>query len=615
MQGDGQAASSKRFDVPNKDSSGARRAMWILIGLHGLLLLAMVPDYFADNDLGYHVSLGRQYGEHGHYFWDHLNWAPSGRPNLQGPLLHLAIGVVGRMLGGAGDDYVLAFSLLAIVQWSTAVFTAVFFSRRWAGDWAALFAVALLTGSIYSAASFFVGVPSGWIFLLTPWAIHFFLERRYLLSALFTSAVMYVHLGGSPVAPFGVFLAALFSRDWKGLLKVGGMCALLGAPMVIHFLRYLEWYNGQRGHVAGACATLTYLLALPGLILLLRQPRRNLFLLVWAIAPVSWFFQDNLRFFLQSTVVASVIASIFLARIFQPLHGRRVHTILAIVIVTLATVFPLSIPSLPVEVAWAAGKGFPRELDWNEARSLARVMDEEGVGDRIVHSYYDSLSAAMAVYSPLRQEFGHWGEVRPKVNPARDVSAGEKLYVLALPPNDTVLQKFASQGWIKVHGGSTRTTLATLPHPGSPEAVLTTAAQVIHEECQWLAQNTIPNHMPDPKNLFQQHLIEEFRSATTRQRNHAGRISVALLVMAHSLESTAPDSARTVRGTARGWGGMANFLGDETAIDYLSNHQYDLFRENVAKWGDAVVVTVAGELSDQEMRGLTEKLMNDFFGG
>jgi hypothetical protein len=39
-----------------------------------------------------------------------------------------------------------------------------------------------------------------------------------------------------------------------------------------------------------------------------------------------------------------------------------------------------------------------------------------------------------------------------------------------------------------------------------------------------------------------------------------------------------------------------------------------LFRENVAVWGDAVLATAAGELSDSEIRRVTEKLMNDFFG-
>jgi hypothetical protein len=384
--------------------------------------------------------------------------------------------------------------------------------------------------------------------------------------------------------------------------------------MLIHFVRHLDWYNGQRGHVAGSYATLTYLLALPGLVLLLRQPKQNLFLLVWAVAPLAWFFQDNLRFFLQSTVVASTIAGLFLAWLFQRIHSQGLHILLVSLVLLIATVYPLSIPSLPVELAWATGQGFPRELAWDEARELAQVMDGAGVGDRIVNSYYDSLSAAMAVYSPLKQEFGHWGEVRPKVNPARDISAGERLYILPLPPDDEILRRFRAEGWIEIHGGSQRTTLATLPSSDSPRVVLPAAAKVIQKECQWLAENTVANHMPDPSNLFRPARIEEFRQKTTAQRNRAGRISTALLIMAFSLEDLAPESARDVRSTARGWGAIANFLGDETAIDYLSDAQYEMFRENVANWGDAVLATVSGQLSDSEIRAITDKLMNDFFG-
>lgn len=76
----------------------ARRSAWIIVAAHATLLLLMTRDYFADNDLGYHISLARQYAEHGTYFWDRLNWAPTGRPNLQGPLLHFAVGVLGRIL-------------------------------------------------------------------------------------------------------------------------------------------------------------------------------------------------------------------------------------------------------------------------------------------------------------------------------------------------------------------------------------------------------------------------------------------------------------------------------------------------------------------------------------
>jgi hypothetical protein len=374
---------------PGRAARFARRAMYLVIGLHAALLLLMLPDYMADNDLGYHISLARQYAEHGTYFWDSLNWAPTGRPNLQGPLLHYSIGFLGQLLGGEGDNYVLAFSLLAVLQWAAAMFTAIWFARRYGGDLAALFAAAILSGSIWSAAPFFVGVPSGWIFILTPWAIHFFLEDRYVIAALFTTAVMYVHLGGAPVAPFGVFLAAVFTRRWKGLLKTGAITAALTSVYLVHFIRHLDWYTGRRGHVAGSANTLAYLLAVPGLIWLLRRPRENLFLLIWAAAPLAWVFQDNLRFMLQSSIAVSAIGGVFVARLLRHLSRPRLRAALAVGLVLLATIFPLSIPSLPVEIAWATGHGFPRELDWSEARTLAQVVKDSGIENRIVNSYYD----------------------------------------------------------------------------------------------------------------------------------------------------------------------------------------------------------------------------------
>jgi len=261
----------------DRDSRGARRALVLVIAIHAIFLLLMLRDYFADNDLGFHISLARQYAENGVYWWDSLNWAPSGRPNLQGPALHYAIAVVGRVLGGDGWAYVNAFSVLAVGQWAAAVFTAIFFARRFGGDRAALFAAALLTGNVFSAAPFFVGVPSG-------------------LAILFGTLTTYVHLGGAPVIGLGILLAAIVTRRWKALLITGGFTVLLASPYIVHFLRYLDWYNGQRGHVAGSIALFTYVLAAPGLIWLLWQTwrkKQGVFLLLWAAAPLAWLFQDG----------------------------------------------------------------------------------------------------------------------------------------------------------------------------------------------------------------------------------------------------------------------------------------------------------------------------------
>jgi len=573
----------------------------------------MLRDYWPDNDLGYHISLARQYALHGTYFWDQLNWAPTGRPNLQGPALHIAVGTLGRLLGGRGDDYIHAFSVLAILQWAAAMFTAVFFARRLAGDRAALFAGVLLSGSIYSAASFFVGVPSGWIFILTPWALHFFLQDRYLLSALVTSLVMYVHLGGASVAPFGIFLAAVLTKRWKGLLLTGGLTAVLTLPYTVHLLRYLSWYTGRRGHVAGSVALLIYLLAVPGLVLMARRWRQHLFYLIWAAAPMAWLFQDRLRFFLQSTIVAAVIAGGFVAYVLQRWHARRVHAVLATALVLVATVFPLSIPTLPIEAAWASGYGFPRELDWTEAKALAQVLERSQLNDRIVNSYYDSLSAAMAVYVDLRQEFGHWGEVRPRVNPAADVPAGDKVYVLPVPPEDSLLRKLEAMRLVRVHGGSYQTSIVTLGVAGAPQEAALLTATILRDEGSWLAEKAVNNRMPLLQTIYTDPRFSAYRRTIAEQKAHAGRIQLAYLVYAHAMQRGNPPLAAAVRRGARGWGSIANFIGDETAIDYLSTERFERFRRNAAEFAGKAAELGQSIEPSPELDAISTRLFDDFF--
>ena len=118
-------------------STTARRATIAILALHGILFVIALPDYFVSIDSGYHVSLARWYGEHGSAWWDHINFGPGGRPNLQGPLMHMAIGYLGRVLGGDGMDYVRATQTAAAIGQGIALlfgliglFTNLFFFGR-----------------------------------------------------------------------------------------------------------------------------------------------------------------------------------------------------------------------------------------------------------------------------------------------------------------------------------------------------------------------------------------------------------------------------------------------------------------------------------------------------
>jgi hypothetical protein len=156
-----------------------------------------------------------------------------------------------------------------VTKWAAAMLTAVFFARRFGGDWAALLAAALLSGNTLASGSFAVGIPSGWIFILAPWAIHFFLHRRLALATLATSLAIYFHLAGYATVPAGILVAALLARRWRHLLVVGAATVVLTLPYTIHLVRNLAWYRGQHGHVAVGFAPLIYLAAIPGLVWLL----------------------------------------------------------------------------------------------------------------------------------------------------------------------------------------------------------------------------------------------------------------------------------------------------------------------------------------------------------
>jgi len=597
----------------SRDVRWARHALAVLISAHAVLLIVMLRDYLADNDLGYHISLARQYAEHGFYWWDHLNWAPTGRPNLQGPALHYAIGSLGLILGGGGWDYVHAFSVLAIGQWATAVFTAFFFARRFGGDGAALLAVALLTGNVFSAASFFVGVPSGWIFILSAWSIHFFLQERYIRSALLGALTTYVHLGGAPVIGLGLILAGVLTRKWRGLFGTGTLILALTSPYIVHFLTHLEWYNGQRGHVAGSVALFTYCLAAPGVVWLLKERNRGLFLLVWALAPLPWLFQDALRFFLQSAVIASTIAGVFVTWALIRFTPGRTRHVLTALLVLLASTFPFAIPTLLVEGVWAGGRGFPRELDWREAEALAGAMEEAGLQERIVDPYYDSMCGAMSVFLPVRQRGGHWGEVRPLIDPADTISTGSFVYMLPLAPNDSLLSELEEAGLARSHGGGRTTAIVTLPRPGDPVQINTLVAETIRREAEWLADNAVANVFPEVALLFDVENLESWRARMTTQKWRAGRIQLAFLLYAYAIEAEHPDVAAGVRRSAGAWGGVANFIGDETALDYIDEARFERFKENLRVFAREAQILRTQLLPSPEVDRATDRLFDEFF--
>jgi hypothetical protein len=538
----------------------------VIFCLHGALLLSTLTDWRVTLDSGYHVSLARQYGEHGMVAWDWINFGPGGRPNLQAPLLHLTVGAMGRAMGGTGDNYVLANAILAAAQWVAAMATAAFFALLLGGEWAMLLAVALLSGAGYAAASFAAGIPSGWLFILIPWAIHFFLRRRSTLATITASAAIYVHLAGFAMVPLAMIVAAALGRRWRDLIRVGVAIAIITAPCSLHCLRYAAWFSGVRN-----CSPLLFdpvldLLGLIGLAAAMRRPCDNAFLIAWAIAPLAWLFQDPGRFVVQSGLAASVLAALCLSAWLVRMRETNRAAVAALVI-ALATLPPFGTPALAAEVAWAAGVRYPRALDWQEASALAGAIERHGLAEKLVADYQPALCPAIAVYAPIACEKGHWVEVQPPVDTADALAAASKVYVLPLRADDPALEEMVRRGWLRAWGGAADSTVITLASAVPLETASAAAGQIVAAEGAWLSAHAIDNalHSGEWVAMFSPSKLRVRRVQLLDQRERTGRIQLALLVYAAALEPPFPQEAAAMRRAARSFGVIASFLGDGLA--------------------------------------------------
>ena len=409
--------------------------------------------------------------------------------------MYMAVGAIGRAMGGRGGDYVLANAMLAAVQWAAAMATAAFFALLLGGEWAMLLAAALLSGAGFAATSFAIGIPSGWLFILIPWAIHFFLRRRLVLATIIISAAIYVHIAGLVTAPLGIVVAAVLSRRWRDLLLVGIATAIITAPYSVHCLRYVGWFSGVRNYSALLFDPMLDVLGLVGLVAALRHPRDNALLVAWAAAPVAWLFQDPSRFILQSGLAASVLAAVWLVARLARMRGTP-RTVCVAIITAIATLCPFGVPALATEVAWSLGFRYPRAIDWKSAETLAGVIQHNDLSGKLVSDYQPSLCPAIAVYAPISCDKGHWVEVQPQVDPADALSAARKVYVLALKSDDTALEAMARRGWLRVWGGTSGTadsTVVTLAARAPLDAASAAVGQMVATEAAWLSSHAVNN--------------------------------------------------------------------------------------------------------------------------
>jgi len=547
-------------------SHAAAIAAGAIFLLHFALIAASIFDYRVTIDSAYHISIARQWGEHWLVPWDTINFGPAGRPNLQGPLFQAMVGWLGRMIGGTGRDYLLANAVAAVAQWTAAIATAGFFALQLGGQWAAVFAIALLSGAAFSSSSFALGIPSGWLFILSGWAAWFFLRGRTACAAIAASAAIYMHVAGFAMAPAVLLIAAVLTRRWTELFRAGLITAVLTAPYAIHLARYLGWFGGDQEHAALLFDPMLDLAGIAASAMILRRPRQNAFFVAWMLGPLVWLMHDPCRLILQSGLALSVAAGVMLERALTRIGRRR--ALLFGAVAGAATVFPLGIPALAPELSWDLGLRYPRAIDWTQAQALGAEIAQSGLQSRLIADYEPALCPAIAVFTPISCEKGHWIEVAPREDRSDEIAPAQKAFIVPLPADDPVLLQMQSRGWVQAHGSAGANTLITIAPAAPPHAAALMLIAVLRREAEWLGRNAINNtiRFDNLDSLLTSRSIQRRERALRAQRVRSGRIQLALLVYA----AANPAQARRLYKIARGFGVIAGFLSDGFAIDYIS---------------------------------------------
>jgi hypothetical protein len=162
------------------------------------------------------------------------------------------------------------------------------------------------------------------------------------------------------------------------------------------------------------------------------------------------------------------------------------------------------------------------------------------------------------------------------------LSEAARIFVLALPPADPVLQDLARHGWLTVHGGSAAASVVTLNGRPPLGAVAPEVSSILAGESLWLAAHARNNVLAPVPVITNPAALAAWRQALLDQRTHAGRLEIAMALYVYALEAPAPAAARDLRGAVRGFGSLANFLGDDGAIGFVSDARHQLLRRNLA---------------------------------
>jgi hypothetical protein len=349
---------------------------------------------------------------------------------------------------------------------------------------------------------------------------------------------------------------------------------------------------------------------LAGLAAALRS--RRTFLVAWGLAPLAWLLQDASRFLLQGTLAGAALGGVAIAGWLENARRPLVTRAVTVLLVLVATLFPLGPPALGAELLWLVAR-FPRMLDWDELRRVAAALPPDADEGRIVHGYTVFVPSGLAAWRRVAGERGHWVEVQPQPDPAFDIPAGDKVYALALPPDDEALSALAARGRLRVHGGGAWMTVLTLADAAPLDDARAELAATLARDAAWIAEHCEHNAMGDVVRLvLDPSLLERRRAVRAACRTRVARIQLALLATCHALQGADPDHAKACRAGVRALGWMSAIVADEATLDFRTPAAHQRVRDDMRS---VAQLAAAGEVPEAALTATLDAYLGEIRGG
>ena len=191
-----------------------------------LVNLSMYPVYL---DIPYHMAVTEGFQEAGGITtWDFWDYAPSGRPHIYPPLLHVGMSA----LQDIGLSAEFTATLVCVVMFPLILLSLWWAMRKLFGSRAALYAL-LLVGIPY--AFFYqtgITIAASLVLALTP-LVFLALEEDHRIAAIVLLAMcLYSHLVLGHLVALALFIYMLHRREkWRGIMTV----------LVAAYVLYLPW--------------------------------------------------------------------------------------------------------------------------------------------------------------------------------------------------------------------------------------------------------------------------------------------------------------------------------------------------------------------------------------